>query len=55
VTEAGDGEDGRIKSAVGTGALLDDGIGDTVRAFLTSSCRVASPVDLLDMMRVGHR
>ena len=30
VTEAGDGEDGRIKSAVGTATLLDDGIGDTV-------------------------
>jgi (E)-4-hydroxy-3-methylbut-2-enyl-diphosphate synthase len=35
VTEAGDGEDGRIKSAVGIGALLDDGIGDTVRVSLT--------------------
>ena len=35
VTEAGDGEDGRIKSAVGIGALLEDGIGDTVRVSLT--------------------
>jgi len=35
VTEAGDGEDGRIKSAIGIGALLDDGIGDTVRVSLT--------------------
>jgi (E)-4-hydroxy-3-methylbut-2-enyl-diphosphate synthase len=35
VTEAGDGEDGRIKSAVGIGALLDEGIGDTVRVSLT--------------------
>lgn len=35
VTEAGDGEDGRIKSAVGIGSLLDDGIGDTVRVSLT--------------------
>src|SRR5207247_1406602 len=34
-TEAGDGEDGRIKSAIGIGALLDDGIGDTVRVSLT--------------------
>src|SRR5690606_17348532 len=35
VTEAGDGEDGRIKSAVGIGALLEDGLGDTVRVSLT--------------------
>ena len=35
VTEAGDGEDGRIKSAVGIGALLADGIGDTIRVSLT--------------------
>jgi (E)-4-hydroxy-3-methylbut-2-enyl-diphosphate synthase len=35
VTEAGDGEDGRIKSALGIGALLDEGIGDTVRVSLT--------------------
>src|SRR6266516_1952092 len=35
VTEAGGGEDGRIKSAVGIGALLDDGLGDTVRVSLT--------------------
>jgi (E)-4-hydroxy-3-methylbut-2-enyl-diphosphate synthase len=35
VTEAGDGEDGRVKSALGIGALLDDGIGDTVRVSLT--------------------
>ncbi|MFX8778328.1 flavodoxin-dependent (E)-4-hydroxy-3-methylbut-2-enyl-diphosphate synthase, partial [Acinetobacter baumannii] len=31
VTEAGDGEDGRVKSAAGIGTLLEDGIGDTVR------------------------
>ena len=37
VTEAGEGEDGRIKSAVGIGALLADGIGDTVRVSLTES------------------
>jgi (E)-4-hydroxy-3-methylbut-2-enyl-diphosphate synthase len=35
VTEAGDGEDGRLKSAVGIGALLEDGIGDTIRVSLT--------------------
>ena len=35
VTEAGEGEDGRIKSAVGIGALLADGIGDTIRVSLT--------------------
>ncbi len=37
VTEAGDGEDGRIKSAIGTGALLADGIGDTIRVSLTEA------------------
>ena len=35
VTEAGDGEDGRIKSAIGIGSLLEDGIGDTLRVSLT--------------------
>src|SRR5690606_39051335 len=35
VTEAGDGEDGRLKSAVGIGALLRDGLGDTIRVSLT--------------------
>lgn len=44
VTEAGEGEDGRIKSAVGTGALLNDGIGDTVRISLTEDPEVESPV-----------
>ena len=37
VTEAGEGEDGRIKSAVGIGALLNDGIGDTIRVSLTEN------------------
>ena len=37
VTEAGDAEDGRIKSAVGIGALLADGVGDTVRVSLAES------------------
>ncbi len=44
VTEAGEGEDGRIKSAVGTGALLNDGIGDTVRISLTENPEIESPV-----------
>ncbi|MBI3330043.1 MAG: (E)-4-hydroxy-3-methylbut-2-enyl-diphosphate synthase [Nitrospinae bacterium] len=44
VTEAGDGEDGRIKSAVGTGTLLDDGIGDTVRVSLTEDPVAEVPV-----------
>ena len=35
VTEAGDGDDGRVKSAIGIGALLEDGIGDTIRVSLT--------------------
>src|SRR6185295_18710135 len=35
VTEAGDGEEGRVKSAMGIGALLEDGIGDTIRVSLT--------------------
>jgi (E)-4-hydroxy-3-methylbut-2-enyl-diphosphate synthase len=37
VTEAGDGEDGRVKSAIGIGALLEDGIGDTIRVSLTEN------------------
>lgn len=44
VTEAGDGEDGRIKSAVGIGALLEDGIGDTVRVSLTEAPEAEIPV-----------
>ena len=44
VTEAGDGEDGRIKSAVGIGALLEDGIGDTVRVSLTEPPEAEIPV-----------
>ena len=44
VTEAGDGEDGRIKSAVGIGALLADGIGDTVRVSLSEAPEVEIPV-----------
>ena len=44
VTEAGEGEDGRIKSAVGIGALLADGIGDTVRVSLTEDPEFEPPV-----------
>ncbi len=44
VTEAGDGEDGRIKSAVGIGALLEDGIGDTIRVSLTEDSVHEIPV-----------
>lgn len=44
VTEAGDGEDGRVKSAVGIGTLLEDGIGDTVRVSLTEEPELEIPV-----------
>ncbi|HUH17751.1 (E)-4-hydroxy-3-methylbut-2-enyl-diphosphate synthase [Albibacterium sp.] len=44
VTEAGDGEDGRIKSAVGIGTLLEDGLGDTVRVSLTEEPEFEAPV-----------
>lgn len=44
VTEAGEGEDGRIKSAVGIGTLLEDGLGDTVRVSLTEEPEFEAPV-----------
>ena len=44
VTEAGDGEDGRVKSAAGIGALLEDGLGDTVRVSLTEEPEAEIPV-----------
>jgi len=44
VTEAGDGEDGRIKSAIGIGSLLSDGIGDTIRVSLTEDSEHEIPV-----------
>lgn len=44
VTEAGDGEDGRIKSAIGIGTLLEDGIGDTIRVSLTEDSGFELPV-----------
>ena len=58
VTEAGDAEDGRIKSAVGIGALLADGIGDTVRVSLAEAPENEIPVakELVDYIssREGH-
>jgi len=50
VTEAGDGEDGRIKSAVGIGSLLADGIGDTIRVSLTEEPELEVPV-CFDLIR----
>jgi (E)-4-hydroxy-3-methylbut-2-enyl-diphosphate synthase len=44
VTEAGEGEDGRIKSALGVGALLEDGLGDTIRVSLTEAPEAEMPV-----------
>ena len=44
VTEAGDGEDGRIKSALGIGALLNDGLGDTIRVSLSEAPEAEIPV-----------
>ena len=44
VTEAGDGEDGRVKSAIGIGTLLEEGIGDTVRVSLTEKPEAELPV-----------
>ncbi|MCB9360747.1 MAG: (E)-4-hydroxy-3-methylbut-2-enyl-diphosphate synthase [Flavobacteriales bacterium] len=58
VTEAGDGEDGRIKSAVGIGTLLEDGLGDTIRVSLTEEPEFEIPVaqDLVKRYnkRSGH-
>jgi (E)-4-hydroxy-3-methylbut-2-enyl-diphosphate synthase len=53
VTEAGDGEDGRIKSAIGIGSLLSDGIGDTIRVSLTEDSIHEVPVAraLIEMVR----
>ena len=44
VTEAGDGEDGRVKSAIGIGSLLEDGLGDTIRVSLTEDPELEIPV-----------
>ncbi|HLW49867.1 MAG TPA: (E)-4-hydroxy-3-methylbut-2-enyl-diphosphate synthase [Sphingobacteriaceae bacterium] len=55
VTEAGDGEDGRIKSAVGIGTLLEDGLGDTVRVSLTEDPELEAPVARALVNRYQHR
>lgn len=61
VTEAGDGEDGRIKSAIGIGSLLSDGIGDTIRVSLTEDAVHEIPVarellsSVVEPLRSGNR
>jgi len=55
VTEAGGGEDGRIKSAVGIGALLEDGIGDTIRVSLTEDPEYEAPVAISLANRYKYR
>jgi (E)-4-hydroxy-3-methylbut-2-enyl-diphosphate synthase len=55
VTEAGGGEDGRIKSAVGIGALLEDGIGDTIRVSLTEDPEHEAPVAISLVNRYNNR
>lgn len=55
VTEAGDGEDGRIKSSVGIGTLLEDGLGDTIRVSLTEEPEAEVPVAQDLARRYDHR
>lgn len=55
VTEAGDGEDGRIKSAIGIGTLLEDGVGDTIRVSLTEDPEFELPVCRDIVKRYTHR
>jgi len=55
VTEAGDGDDGRIKSALGIGALLEDGIGDTIRVSLTEDPEFEVPVAQKLVARYSNR
>jgi len=55
VTEAGDGEDGRIKSALGIGTLLEDGIGDTIRVSLTEEPEFEVPVAISLAQRYNGR
>lgn len=55
VTEAGDGEDGRIKSAVGIGTLLEDGLGDTIRVSLTEEPEAEIPVARMLAERYSQR
>jgi (E)-4-hydroxy-3-methylbut-2-enyl-diphosphate synthase len=55
VTEAGDGEDGRIKSAIGIGSLLLDGIGNTIRVSLTEKPENEIPVAKAILQSCGNR
>jgi (E)-4-hydroxy-3-methylbut-2-enyl-diphosphate synthase len=55
VTEAGDGEDGRIKSSIGIGTLLEDGLGDTIRVSLTEEPEAEVPVAKALADRYIHR
>lgn len=55
VTEAGEAEDGRIKSALGIGTLLEDGLGDTVRVSLTEEPELEAPVAKALIDRYTHR
>ncbi|MDP4263457.1 MAG: (E)-4-hydroxy-3-methylbut-2-enyl-diphosphate synthase [Bacteroidota bacterium] len=57
VTEAGDGEDGRIKSAIGIGSLMEDGLGDTIRVSLTEDPELEIPVcrDIVKRYEVRSR
>ncbi len=55
VTEAGEGEDGRIKSAVGIGTLMEDGLGDTIRVSLTEEPEFEIPVAILLVNRYKSR
>jgi (E)-4-hydroxy-3-methylbut-2-enyl-diphosphate synthase len=57
VTEAGGGEDGRVKSAVGIGALLEDGLGDTIRVSLTEDPEFEAPVAIMlaDRYKTRHK
>ena len=55
VTEAGEGDDGRIKSSIGIGTLLDDGLGDTIRVSLTEEPEFESPVAKVMVDRYKER
>lgn len=55
VTEAGDGEDGRIKSALGIGTLLEEGLGDTIRVSLTEEPEAEMPVARMLVERYENR
>ena len=55
VTEAGEGEDGRIKSAVGIGSLMEDGLGDTIRVSLTEEPEYEIPVAKILVERYENR